>query len=52
MGSEHSPRVIDPAVRGRIVEGLKSLGFLYIGLDLQGFRSGALNEVLNNAAPK
>jgi len=45
---EEMARVIDPAVRGRIVEGLKSLGFLYIGLDLQGFRSGALNEALDS----
>jgi pyridinium-3,5-biscarboxylic acid mononucleotide sulfurtransferase len=46
---EDMSRVIEPAIRNRIVEGLKSLGFLYIGLDLQGFRSGALNEALNNA---
>ncbi len=45
---EEMARVIEPAVRGRIVEGLKSLGFLYIGLDLRGFRSGALNEALDS----
>jgi len=32
--------------RSRIIEKLKSLGFKYITLDLQGFRSGSLNEVL------
>lgn len=32
--------------RRRIVEGLKALGFTYITLDLQGFRSGSLNEAL------
>lgn len=32
--------------RSRIVEKLKSLGFKYITIDLQGFRSGSLNEVL------
>jgi uncharacterized protein len=33
--------------RSQIVEKLKSLGFKYITLDLQGFRSGAMNEVLS-----
>jgi pyridinium-3,5-biscarboxylic acid mononucleotide sulfurtransferase len=32
--------------RSQITEGLKSLGFLYITLDLNGFRSGSMNEVL------
>lgn len=32
--------------RSRIVEKLKSLGFKFVTIDLQGFRSGALNEVL------
>ena len=36
----------DPARRRRIIEGLKSLGFTYVTLDLQGFRSGAMNEAL------
>jgi len=31
---------------GRIVEKLKSIGFKYITVDLQGFRSGSLNELL------
>jgi uncharacterized protein len=31
----------------RIVEKLKSLGFKYVTVDLQGFRSGAMNEVLS-----
>ncbi len=33
--------------RSEIVERLKSLGFTYVTLDLQGFRSGSLNEALN-----
>lgn len=32
--------------RQRIIDGLKSLGFTYVTLDLQGFRSGAMNEAL------
>lgn len=30
----------------KIVEKLKSFGFVYVTLDLQGFRSGSMNEVL------
>ena len=33
-------------VREKIVKKLKSLGFKFVSLDLQGFRSGALNETL------
>jgi uncharacterized protein len=35
----------EPA-RSKIVEKLKSLGFKYVTIDLQGFRSGSLNETL------
>lgn len=33
--------------RTKIVEKLKSLGFKYVTADLQGFRSGAMNEMLS-----
>jgi uncharacterized protein len=39
----------EPAVlehRDRILQELKSLGYAYVTLDLQGFRSGSMNEVL------
>jgi uncharacterized protein len=36
--------VMDKAVREEIVVFLKALGYKYITLDLQGFRSGSLNE--------
>ncbi len=39
------PRLCDPAVRPTIVNGLRSLGFRYVTCDLQGYRSGSLNEV-------
>jgi uncharacterized protein len=32
--------------RSKIIKKLKSLGFKYITIDLQGFRSGSLNEIL------
>jgi uncharacterized protein len=33
--------------RSKIIEKLKSLGFKYITVDLQGFRSGSMNEVIS-----
>jgi uncharacterized protein len=38
------PRLVDPAVRGEIARTLHGLGFVHVALDLDGFRSGSLNE--------
>lgn len=40
------PRALDPGMARRIVEALKPLGFRFVSLDLEGYRTGALNEVL------
>ncbi len=40
-------KVTAEPVRSQIVEKLKSLGFKFVAVDLQGFRSGALNESLS-----
>lgn len=37
----------DEGIRMEIVNFLKSLGYIYITLDLQGLRSGSLNEMLS-----
>ena len=37
--------------RQTVVERLRSLGYLYVAVDLAGFRSGSLNEGLGRAAP-
>jgi uncharacterized protein len=39
-------RFAEPAVRGQVLEGFKSLGYKRISVDLEGFRSGSLNEDL------
>jgi uncharacterized protein len=39
-------RLAEPAVRDAVVRQLRGLGFLYVTVDLQGFRSGSLNEAL------
>ena len=40
-------RVMKENVREEIVDGLKKIGFLYVTLDMQGYRMGSLNEVLS-----
>ncbi|MBI5197580.1 MAG: TIGR00268 family protein, partial [Nitrospirae bacterium] len=40
-------RLMDPEIREKIVRRLKELGFLYITLDLQGYRTGSMNEGLS-----
>jgi len=40
------PRALDPETARRIVAALKPLGFRFVTLDLEGYRTGSLNEVL------
>jgi len=40
------PRALEPEMARRIVEAIKPLGFRYVSLDLEGYRTGSLNEVL------
>ena len=35
------------AMRGKVIKKLKSLGFNYVTIDMEGFRSGSLNEALS-----
>ena len=39
-------RLADPGVAGRIVAGLRAAGYTYVTLDLAGYRTGSMNEVL------
>ena len=40
-------RLADPSIRESLVARLSELGFRYVTLDLQGFRSGSLNELVS-----
>jgi uncharacterized protein len=42
-------RLTDPEMRARVVSGLKSLGFRFVTVDLEGFRSGSLNTILGSS---
>ncbi|BCR06330.1 adenine nucleotide alpha hydrolase [Desulfuromonas versatilis] len=39
------PRMLDAALREAIVAEFKAAGFTYVSLDLQGYRTGSMNEV-------
>jgi uncharacterized protein len=39
-------QALDPAMGRAILETIKPLGFRYVALDLEGYRTGSLNEVL------
>lgn len=43
------PRLVDPVVRERIVAGLREIGYRFVSVDLEGFRSGSLNRGLPDA---
>jgi uncharacterized protein len=44
-------KVCDPEFRLSLVRRLKELGFKYVTLDLEGFRSGSLNALVNIESP-
>lgn len=48
VGQEEIPRLLEPALRQEVVEYMKSIGFVYVTLDLQGYRTGSMNEVLSD----
>ena len=44
--AEDIARMASPRTRARVVAGLKRLGYAWVALDLQGYRTGSMNEVL------
>jgi len=50
VGSPEIPLLLDGDRRDRLVARLKDLGFTYVTLDLQGYRTGSMNEVLSAEA--
>jgi len=44
--TEEMGRLMNGSLRENVVNHLKGIGYRYITLDLQGFRSGSMNEVL------
>ena len=46
--AEDLPRFVSEANRQRVVAAAKSAGFIYVAVDLEGFRSGSLNRTLTS----
>jgi uncharacterized protein len=50
VSQQEIDRLFDKATRDAIVKRFKEVGFNYVSVDLQGFRSGSLNEVVQKKA--
>lgn len=46
------PKITEKKVREAVIKSFKKFGYIYIALDLAGFRSGSMNEPLNLASGK
>lgn len=49
IAPEEMGKVLDITVMKRISDGLKDIGFHYVTLDMQGYRTGSLNETLKGS---
>lgn len=43
-------RLVEAGVRERVVQSVKTAGYRYVAVDLQGYRTGSLNETLTKKA--
>jgi uncharacterized protein len=46
------PRLVEKSIREAIIHKMKELGFLYITLDLEGYRTGSMNEALEDQSAR
>jgi uncharacterized protein len=46
VGREEIPRLFDAKVADAIHAGFRKNGFLYVSVDLKGYRTGSMNEGL------
>ena len=40
------PKIMEEGIRVRVAQRFRELGFTYISLDLEGYRTGSMNEIL------
>jgi pyridinium-3,5-biscarboxylic acid mononucleotide sulfurtransferase len=50
VGEAEVEKVAKPETRAKVMEKLKALGYTYVTLDLQGYRTGSMNEKLSEDA--
>lgn len=48
IGVEELHKALSPEMAESMAKGLKAIGFKYVTLDLEGYRTGSMNEVLNS----
>ena len=41
-------RLSEPGLREKVVQAFKEIGYVYVALDLQGYRTGSMNETLDS----
>jgi uncharacterized protein len=44
LGTDEIARALEPAVRDEVVRALRAIGYRQVAVDLQGYRTGSLNE--------
>jgi len=49
IGEDELSKALDPEMAQRVSAALKGLGFKYVALDLEGYRTGSLNESLKGS---
>ena len=49
---EEFPKLVEQGMREKVVEAFKKLGYTYVSLDLAGYRTGSMNEVLPNSVKR
>jgi len=49
IAPDELPRALDPAMAEAIAKAIKPLGFRWVSLDLEGYRTGSLNAALSSA---
>jgi uncharacterized protein len=50
--AEEFPKMLDKGIREKIAENFKELGYVYVSLDLAGYRTGSMNEPLPQSVKK
>lgn len=49
LSDQEIARFLEPEIRNHVVKEFKDIGYKYVTLDLQGYRTGSMNEVLSVA---
>ncbi len=49
VAAEEMHKMLDDSIRDRVAAELKTIGYLYVCLDMEGYRTGAMNESLSES---